>query len=195
MVVLEVVFVIFKEIALSLFSYLSQSIIFAILMVVATVYFYEHGFKSGITKVWGMVKSSSHYRYLAAFYLYIYLMALQTIISREAEWCGWCYIMNDWWFYYSNGELNCNWLLNYLLFVPYGYLLLGTFEKLVKQASLKKVIKVSLKFSFLTSLGIEVIQLLFSVGTFQLADLCYNTLGGLSGAVLYWFLKSRKSQA
>lgn len=135
-------------------------------MVVATVYISDHGLKLGIQRIINLVKGYSYYRYLLVFYLYIYLMAIKTIFSREAEWSGWSSIMGDWWFYYSKGELNCNWVLNYLLFIPFGYLLLKTFPALVKKQNFKEVIKVSLKFTFLTSLGIEVIQLVFSVGTF-----------------------------
>ncbi|WP_262369700.1 VanZ family protein [Enterococcus faecium] len=39
---------------------------------------------------------------------------------------------------------------------------------------------------FLFSLSIEFTQLFFRLGTFQLSDLFYNTLGGLIGALLYW---------
>lgn len=41
-------------------------------------------------------------------------------------------------------------------------------------------------FWFLFSLTIEFLQLFLRLGTFQLSDLCYNTLGGAIGGVLYW---------
>lgn len=40
--------------------------------------------------------------------------------------------------------------------------------------------------AFLFSLTIEFLQLFLRLGTFQLSDLCYNTLGGAIGGVLYW---------
>lgn len=43
----------------------------------------------------------------------------------------------------------------------------------------------ALGISFGTSLGIEFLQLLLCLGTFQLADLFYNTLGGVLGGALY----------
>ncbi|HFD3535039.1 TPA: VanZ family protein, partial [Enterococcus faecium] len=45
---------------------------------------------------------------------------------------------------------------------------------------------VGIKYVFLFSLSIEFTQLFFRLGTFQLSDLFYNTLGGLIGALLYW---------
>lgn len=61
------------------------------------------------------------------FFVYCYLILDKTIFSREMEWGGLKYMMNDWWFYYFKGELNCNWLLNLMLFIPFGYLLLKAF--------------------------------------------------------------------
>ena len=42
--------------------------------------------------------------------------------------------------------------------------------------------------AFVISLFIEVNQLLFQVGTFQISDLVYNTLSGLIGYILYRIL-------
>jgi len=36
------------------------------------------------------------------------------------------------------------------------------------------------------SLGIELCQSVFWLGTFQLADIFYNAIGGLMGGVLYY---------
>lgn len=42
-----------------------------------------------------------------------------------------------------------------------------------------------MKISFLFSLGIEFTQLFLKLGSFQLSDLVYNTLGGLIGGLIY----------
>ena len=39
--------------------------------------------------------------------------------------------------------------------------------------------------AFVISLFIEINQLLFQVGTFQISDLIYNTLSGLIGYILF----------
>ena len=46
-------------------------------------------------------------------------------------------------------------------------------------------------YTFLFSLMIESVQLLFRVGSFDVDDLFLNTLGGLIGYILYCFLKRR----
>ena len=40
--------------------------------------------------------------------------------------------------------------------------------------------------AFLFSLAIEFLQLFLRLGTFQLSDLFYNTLGGALGGMIYW---------
>ena len=40
--------------------------------------------------------------------------------------------------------------------------------------------------AFIFSIVIEVLQLLLRLGTFQLSDIFYNTVGGVVGGVCYW---------
>ncbi len=89
------------------------------------------------------------------------------------------YLWNGWGFYNMNGELSCEGLLNVIMFVPFGFLL-----PTLKKLSLKWV---SI-YSFLFSLAIETTQLVFHRGTFQFADLTYNTLGGVIGGACYLVL-------
>ena len=52
-----------------------------------------------------------------------------------------------------------------------------------------------IKFSFLFSISIEFLQLFLRLGTFQLSDIVYNTLGGLLGGLIYFIaykIKHRK---
>lgn len=47
------------------------------------------------------------------------------------------------------------------------------------------------KFSF--SVSIEMLQLLLRLGTFQLSDIFYNTVGGVVGGLIYYAaMKARK---
>ena len=49
------------------------------------------------------------------------------------------------------------------------------------------------KIAFIFSISIEMVQLLFRIGTFQLSDIFYNTLGGVIGGLIYYVLmKVRK---
>ena len=67
--------------------------------------------------------------------------------------------------------------LNIVLFVPFGAILTG----LLKEISGWRRVVVIISFSYLTSLVIEITQLLTQRGYFEVSDLLMNVLGGLLG--------------
>ena len=67
---------------------------------------------------------------------------------------------------------------NILLFIPYSFLMLQAFKP-------KKPFRTAAIACAGTTAFIEVSQLLFWLGQFQLADLIYNFLGGMLGWVLW----------
>ena len=57
----------------------------------------------------------------------------------------------------------------------------------------KKILWQSGKITFIFSIGIEILQLLLHLGTFQLSDIFYNTVGGMIGGLIYCaVMKARK---
>lgn len=82
--------------------------------------------------------------------------------------------------------MNLKPVLNIILFFPLCIILFHIIKKAFhKIYSDKKMILYSVIISFSFSLFIELIQLIFNKGTFQLSDLTYNTLGGLIGIIFY----------
>ena len=77
---------------------------------------------------------------------------------------------------------------NLALFIPFTILLFWTYrEKLTgKTVCLLRIIWKSCKIVFSISFCIEMLQLFLRLGTWQLSDLFYNTLGGLIGGFIYW---------
>lgn len=75
-----------------------------------------------------------------------------------------------------------NILGNILAFIPFGFFSTVIFKKL---RGTKQIITVSCIFS----LCIEVIQLLFLVGSFDIDDIILNTIGGFLGYIIYILLK------
>lgn len=49
-----------------------------------------------------------------------------------------------------------------------------------------KVLWKSIRIVFIFSFTIETLQLFLRLGTWQLSDLFYNTLGGAIGGLIYW---------
>lgn len=57
----------------------------------------------------------------------------------------------------------------------------------------KKILWQSGKIAFIFSISIEMLQLLLRLGTFQLSDIFYNTVGGMIGGLIYCaVMKARK---
>ena len=85
-----------------------------------------------------------------------------------------------------NGErkLTTECIENVIMMVPFSAVLMWTFEKKVG-SSWKKILWQSGKIAFIFSVSIEMLQLLLRLGTFQLADIFYNTVGGVVGGLMY----------
>ena len=63
----------------------------------------------------------------------------------------------------------------------------------VKEISISKWWIRSGKIAFIFSISIEILQLLLRLGTFQLSDIFYNTVGGMIGGLIYCaVMKARK---
>lgn len=103
------------------------------------------------------------------------------------------------WGLYENGQLTTESIENILLFIPFSVLFLWAFHKELLGSmdnfrfgkTIWAITKIVAVFSFI----IEFSQLLFHLGTFQISDLCYNTLGGTIGGVIYFIghkFKKRK---
>lgn len=68
--------------------------------------------------------------------------------------------------------------------------LTGMWQVSGRSKTVWKATKVVAVFSFM----IEFTQLLFHLGTFQISDLSYNTLGGVAGGIIYYLGYCRKGK-
>lgn len=86
----------------------------------------------------------------------------------------------------SSMYLNLKPILNTVLFLPICVITYFIAKNILNKAiSHKKLFILTSLFSFSTSIIIELIQLVFCLGTFQVSDLVYNTLGGVMGAIIF----------
>lgn len=82
---------------------------------------------------------------------------------------------------------------NILMFLPMAVILHFNYKQKGTELEKNKLIILSTVFSFLASAVIEILQIILCVGTFQISDLVYNTLGGLIGAIVFILIKNTKS--
>ena len=123
------------------------------------------------------------------------MILLRTVLNREIWFDPLGKLLGGWGLY-EDGEFTTESIENFMLFVPFSILLLWAFQKelLGESENIRfgknvwEATKVVAVFSFL----IEFTQLLFHLGTFQISDLTYNTLGGAVGGVIYYLGYSRK---
>ena len=93
-----------------------------------------------------------------------------------------------------NGEqkLTTECIENVIMMVPFSAVVIWTFEEKIGNGW-KKILWHSGKLAFIFSISIEMLQLLLRLGTFQLSDIFYNTVGGVvGGLVFYTAMKARK---
>ena len=87
----------------------------------------------------------------------------------------------------KNGEqvLTTECIENVIMMVPFSAVVMWTFEEKMEKGWKKKLWQ-SGKIAFIFSVSIEMLQLLLRLGTFQLSDIFYNTVGGMIGGLMYY---------
>ena len=85
-----------------------------------------------------------------------------------------------------------NGIENVIMMMPFSAVVMWTFEEKIGNGW-KKILWQSGKIAFIFSISIEMLQLLLRLGTFQLSDIFYNTVGGVLGGIMYCaVMKARK---
>lgn len=198
---------IFNQIAYNVLSALYQPFWAALLLAFMAMFLYlyarEHGWKKknlvrNIFLTWGRnFRESSAFRrtFLLAFYTAMILF--RTVLNRTIWFDPLGKIFGSWGLY-EDGELTTEAIENFILFLPFSVLLLWVFRRELLgdgQISFRNTVWQATKVVGVFSFVIEFSQLLFHLGTFQFSDLCYNTLGGSFGGMLYylgWKIQQRK---
>ena len=112
---------------------------------------------------------------------YVVLLLYTTLIGREhmnpfhAVFEGWLPFRR------YDGTWNLDTIYNIFLLTPITFLISKVFIIKTKKDIFLKIVELA----FVISLFIEINQLLFQVGTFQISYLIYNTLSGLIGYILF----------
>ena len=171
------------------------ALLIAFLFMFLYLYGKEHGWKKR-NFIWNMCgtwwkafKNSKEFRRIFLLAFYTAMILLRTVLNREIWFDPLGKIFGGWGLY-EDGQFTTESIENVMLFVPFSVLLLWAFRKelLGEQEEIGfwktvwQVTKIVAVFSFV----IEFSQLLFHLGTFQLSDLTYNTLGGAVGGAVYY---------
>lgn len=166
-------------------NYLAPSLIFAIVATSLLWCFFRYGWKDILKQVLNTIRTERRWQYRFVFLMYSYFILDRTLLSRHFEWTnGLKHVLGGWSLYDpETGAFTLEAVENFMFFVPFMALYFASFSKGLKFIS---CIKRSILIGFGLSLCIEMNQLFFKVGEFQIADLVYNTAGAVLGGLIYW---------
>lgn len=180
---------ILKSIITNTLTALYQPFWFSFLLSVLVMFVYKSypSFKIALKQWINWFKSESSFRKMFFLVFYTTMILFRTLLNRNMWANPVSNVIGIWGLYNEKGELTTECLENLALFIPFTVLLLWTYkEKIIgEKVGFGKVMWQSTKITFLFSFAIEMLQLFLRLGTWQLSDIFYNTLGGAVGGVVY----------
>ena len=186
---------ILTNILTALYEPFGFSLLLSFLAMFLYLYAYEpqeagKGWKSAIVTWYQKFKESMFFRKLFLLAFVTSLILFRTLLNRNLWMNPLSNVMDGWSIWETvNGErqLTTECIENVIMMVPFSTMVMWTFN--VRD----KILWQSGKIAFLFSALIELLQVLLRLGTFQLSDIVYNTVGGIIGGVLYYIaIKIRK---
>ena len=191
---------IFTNILTAIYEPFGFSLLLSFLAMFFYLYAYEpihdgEGWKSAIVTWYQKFKGSVSFRKLFLLAFVISMILFRTLLNRNLWMNPLSNVMGGWGIWETvNGEqkLTTECIENVIMMVPFSSVVMWTFEEKIG-SGWKKILWQSGKIAFSFSVSIEMLQLLLRLGTFQLSDIFYNTVGGVVGGLVYYAtMKARK---
>ena len=172
-----------------------ESLLFAVMFVICYQTIQTEAWKQVLKKAMCDIKQSVQIRKIFLFAFVLSMVLFSTIFCRVYQSNPLEIVWEHWTIFKEYHILHTEPLENTLLFIPYIFCFFWVFPNTCfreKKVTFFRCVWKSLMIGFLSSLAIEVFQLLFRVGTLQFSDMVYNTLGGVIGGIGYYSLHSIK---
>ena len=188
---------ILSKILINILTAFYESFGFSILLSFLAMFFYLYacvpvdagkGWKGAIVTWYKEFKASVFFRKLFLLAFVTSLILFRTLLNRDLWMNPLSKVMDGWGIWETvNGEqkLTTECIENVIMMVPFSAVVMWTFQKKAGNGW-KNIVWQSGMVAFIFSIVIEVLQLLLRLGTFQLSDIFYNTVGGVVGGVCYW---------
>ena len=182
---------VFTKILTNILTALYQPFGFSLLLSFFAMFFYLYayhptdagkGWKSAMATFGREFKRDSKFRKLFALAFVTSMILFRTLLNRNLWMNPLSNVMGGWGIWETvNGEkqLTTECIENVILMMPFTGMVMWTFDEN------EKVVWKSTKLGLIFSVSIEMLQLLLRLGTFQVSDIVYNTLGGMLGGVVY----------
>ena len=177
---------------------------FSILLSFFAMFFYLYayeptnagkGWKSAIVTWYQKFKENMFFRKLFLLAFVTPMILFRTLLNRNRWMDPLSDVMGGWSIWETvSGErqLTTECIENVIMMAPFSSVVMWTFQEKMEKGW-KKILWYSGKIAFIFSVNIEMLQLLLRLGTFQLSDIFYNTVGGMIGGLTYCAaMKARK---
>ena len=138
------------------------------------------GWKSAIVTWYQKFKESVFFRKMFLLVFVTSMILFRTLLNRNLWLNPLSNVMGGWGIWET-----------VIMMVPFTSMVIWTFQEKVG-SSWKKILWYSGKVAFIFSISIEMLQLFLRLGTFQLSDLFYNTVGGMIGGLMYYGIAKAK---
>lgn len=175
---------ILKSILIDLYQCFGVSLCFAVIISILWFYIEKIGIKIAILQWVKALKQDKRRILFFVGILYAAMVFCRTLLCREL----WVNPVQDvfgiWGIYDPSGNLYTENIENVILLMPLTTIVL--FYKNFPDSNFCRVIGKGIIFAGSLSLFIEFTQLFMKLGTFQLSDLFFNTLGGAIGGLFWW---------
>ena len=191
---------ILTNILTALYEPFGFSLLLSFLAMFLYLYAYEpqeagKGWRSAIVTWYQKFKESMFFRKLFLLAFVTSLILFRTLLNRNLWMNPLSNVMGGWSLWETvNGErqLTTECIENVIMMMPFSTVVMWTFQEKTGN-NWKKILWQSGKIAFIFSVSIEMLQLLLRLGTFQLSDIFYNTVGGVFGGLMYCaVMKTRK---
>ena len=196
----------FRKILTNILTALYEPFGFSLLLSFLAMFFYLYayeptaagkGWKKAIVIWYQKFKESVFFRKLFLLVFVTSMILFRTLLNRNLWMNPLSDVMGGWGIWETvNGEqkLTTECIENVIMMVPFSAMVLWTFGEKIGNGW-KKILWYSGKIALIFSISIEMLQLFLRLGTFQLSDLFYNTVGGVLGGLMYYtVMKVRKHQ-
>ena len=157
-----------------------RALMLAVLIALAFLFIAENGNKAK-DKIFAFLKQ----RWTALFLAYLAFILTETVFSRQIT-NPYQSILKSFAFL-EKTEWNKEIIENIVLFIPYSFLYLQAFSS-------SRPWKSVLLLSCITTVFIEICQLMFWLGKFQIADIIHNIIGGIVGYIIWIAVKAIKGK-
>lgn len=184
------------QILINILTALYEPFGFSLLLSFLAMFFYLYayeptavgkGWKRAIVTWYQKFKGSVFFRKLFLLAFVTLMILFRTLLNRNLWLNPLSDVMGGWGIWKTvNGEkqLTTECIENVIMMVPFSAAVLWSFGKKIGNGW-KKILWQSGRIAFIFSISIEILQLLLRLGTFQLSDIFYNTVGGMIGGLIY----------